>query len=319
MMKRAFTLIELLVVIAIIAILAAILFPVFAQAKLAAKKTQALSNYKQAGTSIAIYTTDYDDTFPLAMRWDSGASAWRVNGFAAVPAGWTSSAARDVDPRFSDEKSHVLNSMQPYMKNYDMYSAAGMPDLNLGLAQVAGRPGPARVNMAYNGMLHGYSATAVNNVSRTPLFSGTMFRNNVIGLGHSSPVLDCYGQTCRFNPTALPSDVGLYGGGAYGYVWWGLGGDDSVWQYGKGMVFTHTDSSAKVINLNAPLWPNFAENVNSNPWSSFDAAYPDQGHAYWMTDCVQPGGTKPGIFYPGYYRPDNDFNYTAAQCDFGAG
>jgi len=63
-MKRAFTLIELLVVIAIIAILAAILFPVFAQAKLAAKKTVALSNQKQIGLAIIMYTNDYDDTYP---------------------------------------------------------------------------------------------------------------------------------------------------------------------------------------------------------------------------------------------------------------
>jgi prepilin-type N-terminal cleavage/methylation domain-containing protein len=60
-MKKAFTLIELLVVIAIIAILAAILFPVFAQAKVAAKKTQALSQVKQVGTSWQIYAADYDD------------------------------------------------------------------------------------------------------------------------------------------------------------------------------------------------------------------------------------------------------------------
>ncbi len=62
MSKRAFTLIELLVVIAIIAILAAILFPVFAQAKTAAKKTASLSGIKQIGTSFQIYTADYDDT-----------------------------------------------------------------------------------------------------------------------------------------------------------------------------------------------------------------------------------------------------------------
>lgn len=61
-MKRAFTLIELLVVIAIIAIIAAILFPVFAQAKVAAKKTNALSQVKQIGTSWHIYATDHDDT-----------------------------------------------------------------------------------------------------------------------------------------------------------------------------------------------------------------------------------------------------------------
>ncbi len=60
----AFTLIELLVVIAIIAILAAILFPVFAQAKSAAKKTASLSNLKQIGTSLQIYVADFDDLFP---------------------------------------------------------------------------------------------------------------------------------------------------------------------------------------------------------------------------------------------------------------
>src|SRR5688572_52503 len=58
--SRAFTLIELLVVIAIIAILAAILFPVFAQAKLAAKKTTALSNAKQIGLSLHMYASDAD-------------------------------------------------------------------------------------------------------------------------------------------------------------------------------------------------------------------------------------------------------------------
>jgi type II secretory pathway pseudopilin PulG len=56
----------LLVVIAIIAILAAILFPVFAQAKIAAKKTQSLNNVKQLATSHMIYTSDYDDVFALA-------------------------------------------------------------------------------------------------------------------------------------------------------------------------------------------------------------------------------------------------------------
>ncbi len=63
-MKKAFTLIELLVVIAIIAILAAILFPVFAQAKLAAKKTSDLSNLKQLGLAAVQYCNDYDDYYP---------------------------------------------------------------------------------------------------------------------------------------------------------------------------------------------------------------------------------------------------------------
>lgn len=70
--NRAFTLIELLVVIAIIAILAAILFPVFAQAKLAAKKTVAISNLKQIATAVVLYAGDNDDVFPRTMDTSTG-------------------------------------------------------------------------------------------------------------------------------------------------------------------------------------------------------------------------------------------------------
>ena len=63
MQKRAFTLIELLVVIAIIAILAAILFPVFAQARDKARQTSCLSNVKQLGLGWMLYIKDYDETF----------------------------------------------------------------------------------------------------------------------------------------------------------------------------------------------------------------------------------------------------------------
>jgi len=70
-LQRAFTLIELLVVIAIIAILAAILFPVFAQAKDAAKKTQSLSNVKSLGLGVIMYAGDSDDTVmpTLSFNW----------------------------------------------------------------------------------------------------------------------------------------------------------------------------------------------------------------------------------------------------------
>jgi prepilin-type N-terminal cleavage/methylation domain-containing protein len=69
--KKAFTLIELLVVIAIIAILAAILFPVFAQAKEAAKKTACLSNARQIGISLKLYLGDYDDAMPIFYAYNS--------------------------------------------------------------------------------------------------------------------------------------------------------------------------------------------------------------------------------------------------------
>ena len=85
-MKRAFTLIELLVVIAIIAILAAILFPVFAQAKLAAKKTQDLSNQKNITTATMMYSTDSDDVFP---RCEYKSAERNISGWGwSVPMTW---------------------------------------------------------------------------------------------------------------------------------------------------------------------------------------------------------------------------------------
>lgn len=69
---RGFTLIELLVVIAIIAILAAILIPVFASAKVAAKRTQSVSNLKQLGTAVQMYLGDYDDRYPRTMDTSTG-------------------------------------------------------------------------------------------------------------------------------------------------------------------------------------------------------------------------------------------------------
>jgi prepilin-type N-terminal cleavage/methylation domain-containing protein len=71
MRRHAFTLIELLVVIAIIAILAAILFPVFSQAKEAAQRTSCLSNARQSGLGVKMYLGDYDDTFPIHYAYNS--------------------------------------------------------------------------------------------------------------------------------------------------------------------------------------------------------------------------------------------------------
>ena len=104
MRRKAFTLIELLVVIAIIAILAAILFPVFAQARTAAKKTADLSNTKQLGISTLLYLQDNDDVFPSA-------------NFRIAADG--SSAQGEV---------HWSFLLQPYVKSNDIWVSPADPN-----------------------------------------------------------------------------------------------------------------------------------------------------------------------------------------------
>jgi prepilin-type N-terminal cleavage/methylation domain-containing protein/prepilin-type processing-associated H-X9-DG protein len=75
--KKGFTLIELLVVIAIIAILAAILFPVFAQAREKARQVTCINNLKQIGVALDMYVQDYDERYPQGNGWKYG----RITGW----------------------------------------------------------------------------------------------------------------------------------------------------------------------------------------------------------------------------------------------
>ena len=111
--KRAFTLIELLVVIAIIAILAAILFPVFAQARSKARQTTGLSNVKQAALSIIMYGSDYDEKWPLAGY------GGKANGDACC----TGADAAHAYNQYGG--GEWQNTTMPYVKSAGLFESPG--------------------------------------------------------------------------------------------------------------------------------------------------------------------------------------------------
>ena len=117
MKQRAFTLIELLVVIAIIAILAAILFPVFAQAREKARAISCLSNLKQAGLGYAMYTQDYDETTPCQV---------------------TPVTQRDANNYFTVSGGYWYITIQPYVKNWNMFLCPDRSDSTTSKSNPAG-------------------------------------------------------------------------------------------------------------------------------------------------------------------------------------
>src|SRR5262250_1157739 len=112
--RRGFTLIELLVVIAIIAILAAILFPVFARAREAARKTSCLSNMNQLGKATAMYVQDYDEQFyPHRFNCPQKAPCNPLMAENGGPFPGITGAAQ--------QKIFWISLLQPYHKNYQVF------------------------------------------------------------------------------------------------------------------------------------------------------------------------------------------------------
>jgi len=138
MKTKAFTLIELLVVIAIIAILAAILFPVFAQAKEAAKKTNCLSNAKQMGLATMMYIDDTDDVF-FWQPWPGGGGIDYYLPIAQPTVGW-------------------YDLIQPYVKSQGLFSCPS----NQATFYNANYPLGYKVNYGLNELLFGYKPVSAS-------------------------------------------------------------------------------------------------------------------------------------------------------------
>lgn len=156
MSRKAFTLIELLVVIAIIAILAAILFPVFAQAKLAAKKTADLSNLKEIGLASMMYLNDYDDMWYSHRDNCKNGSAFVVcsqyldgNGNLLPEAKVLSSdGTSNIATNPALGRYYYVYKLEPYTKNFAIFSNPGglnkfKPGDASGVAPVCGSWGSA--------------------------------------------------------------------------------------------------------------------------------------------------------------------------------
>ena len=177
--KKGFTLIELLVVIAIIAILAAILFPVFAQAKLAAKKTADLSNAKQIGTASQIYLADSDDTYPMVV--------YTTDGNGQIPGS-------------GSDLYSVFDALQPYSKNKELFTSPGEPKaIKWSAVLPATNSGTSDTVLGYAGQALGKTFTSTSNFN----FAGfapnfRVFEDKAVGL----PIA-CNGEVV--NATSIPA------------------------------------------------------------------------------------------------------------------
>jgi len=185
-MRKAFTLIELLVVIAIIAILAAILFPVFAQAKAAAKKTTEVSNLKQLNLAHVMYQQDFDDTMMYGDWAEEPQNVW-ANWFAKVQ------FSEDFGSSVVD---HSGGRLFPYMRNKDLQKSLVWPNTTASTLWMG--------NTAY-----GYNWT----------YLGPPDASGVVGIPVSATAVGEPTKTVSFSSAARFGDNAALEGNAWIYGW----------------------------------------------------------------------------------------------------
>ncbi len=309
--RSAFTLIELLVVIAIIAILAAILFPVFAQAKEAAKKASVLSNTKQAGTGILIYTNDNDDSFPLFTLID--ADGHQASGppnyeFAAIPAGWGANAANA-----QRDSTFFINSIFPYTKSYEIFGYGGLNTYTNAFDYSTSPGNLPLISLAGNGLLNAWSATAVNSPSKLPLLMWTNGKEQYKGYGYTPIYMRCRNTgPCKFNPGGNPQDGGPGSASRQDtYEFTFSPTNDTTWVIGHGLHYVSVDSSARYVQTPK-------EGINNGNYNQAGYIYStiaqgvqiEGGNLDTPLRCVSGSGYP----YMSFFRPDSSFAY-----EFGAG
>lgn len=244
--NRAFTLIELLVVIAIIAILAAILFPVFAQAKASAKKASSISNLKQMGTATLMYMGDYDDVYPIYQTPVSASYGWSWGSYWAVPATWV--PATNPSPAVLQmHELFVNNLIFPYMKNLQiMEEPVGVKVTTVNPSFVGTPPGSVQTatNYTYNGLLHGYAAGGVNAPADLTVWWSGSGKANYRGVGQANPDLMCnnWAAGCQYVPKSPSCSSSTNGQWS---ITWGISSGTGWDVHNRQLVYSYADSHVK--------------------------------------------------------------------------
>jgi prepilin-type N-terminal cleavage/methylation domain-containing protein/prepilin-type processing-associated H-X9-DG protein len=283
--RRGFTLIELLVVIAIIAILAAILFPVFAQAREKARQSGCLSNMKQYGTAFMMYTQDYDELFPLSMGYTTGLGGWMWNFNTQVPPLWR--ASQDINnPRVQGAMVHWANTIQPYIKNHEIYKCPSATVNRNGSVPAADYDKawatPAPVSVSMNGTLSQFNLAGVSSpVDCVLAWESRGQSGGLLGYALTNPNLICPDgtQNCVYKPAN--SDGSCQGGNGGQSAWFGLGGRYAFHSGGQDFLFV--DGHVKARKQSTKPADAYIWEYDNNPFAVFDGN--ENPYSAWTDGC----------------------------------